>query len=189
MSETLPLAQRACLRTIADQPGPLSAADAFGRFAMSRHSIGRLLHNGCLSKEMIDDRSHYRLTEKGIATLRAAPAERRSAGDLCGAVTAPSTQSMIREISEELDLDKPGTPRSLRLAVRNPVLALPEAAAVKALPLDVRVALAGLLDGIRRSSREKAASAWARRKFQTAAYWAAVGVYARHIRNTILRQR
>lgn len=63
--------QRIYLNVIAQQDGPVPAADAFSRFRMSKLSIGRLIEAGAVEKEMIDGRSHYRLTKAGIAALAA----------------------------------------------------------------------------------------------------------------------
>ena len=61
--------QATYLRVLADQPGPVAAQDAFGRFRMSKLSIGRLLEGEYLEKEMIDGRSHYRLTALGVRAI------------------------------------------------------------------------------------------------------------------------
>lgn len=60
------------LRIIAEQPGPVPASEAFTRFRMSKLSVSRLIEGGMIQKEMIDGRSHYRLTAGGIAAVSAA---------------------------------------------------------------------------------------------------------------------
>lgn len=71
--------------------------------------------------------------------------------------------------------------RSTRAEVRNPVLALPGMARLYALPAPLRNALAGVLDEIAADARARADKCWFKHKAPMAAYWKAVGVYAKHI--------
>jgi hypothetical protein len=75
--------------------------------------------------------------------------------------------------------------RSSRPDVRNPVLALPSAAALADLPPDARAALRAVLLDIRADSRARADDSWRRSKAPMAAYWKAVSVYAGHIARTL----
>lgn len=63
----------------------------------------------------------------------------------------------------------------------NPVLALPAWDALSALPQEQRRALAALLRDLGADADTRAEKAWRTRKGPMAAYWRAVGVYARHI--------
>jgi hypothetical protein len=71
-------------------------------------------------------------------------------------------------------------PRSARPAVRNPLLALPAAQRVMALPPETRAALRGLLLEIRADAQVRAAECWRKHKAPMACYWKAVAVYAGH---------
>jgi hypothetical protein len=62
----------------------------------------------------------------------------------------------------------------------NPLLRLPAARALKALPPEQRQALALLLRELRTDANRQAELAWSRRKAPMAAYWRAVATYARH---------
>lgn len=66
--------------------------------------------------------------------------------------------------------------------VRNPVLALPSAARIAALPPAAREALEAVLYDLSQDARAKAEWCWLRHKAPMAAYWKTVAVYARHIR-------
>lgn len=70
--------------------------------------------------------------------------------------------------------------RSNRRDVRNPVLALPSARAIAALPADARQALRALLIDISADARARAEKCWRTHKAPMAAYWKAVAVYAGH---------
>ena len=76
------------------------------------------------------------------------------------------------------------TARSNRLDVRNPILALPAMARVRALPPAAREALAAVLDDVRADGAERS---WQQKKGPMAAYWKAVSVYALHIRRAVKR--
>jgi hypothetical protein len=65
--------------------------------------------------------------------------------------------------------------------IANPILRLPSAAAIQALPDEARGALRAVLLDLRRESADKAQTEWKRNKGMTAAYWKAVSIYAGHI--------
>lgn len=71
--------------------------------------------------------------------------------------------------------------RSNRADVRNPLLALPAAASIGALPADSRAALRDVLLAIRADAQSRAAECWRKHKAPMACYWKAVAVYAGHI--------
>ncbi|WP_231736705.1 hypothetical protein [Sphingobium sp. CCH11-B1] len=75
--------------------------------------------------------------------------------------------------------------RSSRAEVRNPVLGLPAARLILAMPADIRALLAVLLLDLAADSRCRARSSWDSRKAFVAAYWATVAVYAGHIARII----
>lgn len=70
--------------------------------------------------------------------------------------------------------------RSNKPTVRNPLLALPAAQRIKALPPDAREAVRALMSEIGADARTRAESCWRKHKAPMAAYWKAVSVYARH---------
>lgn len=72
------------------------------------------------------------------------------------------------------------TPRSAQAAVRNPLLGLPAMQQLQALPEAQRGPLAALLTELGAQAEERAGTSWRQRKGPMAAYWLAVGVYARH---------
>lgn len=77
------------------------------------------------------------------------------------------------------------TDRSTRREVRNPVLALPSAKAILALPEDQRRPLGILLRELAADADERASEAWRKRKGIMAAYWRAVSTYAKHLARSI----
>jgi hypothetical protein len=79
------------------------------------------------------------------------------------------------------------TARSNRIEVRNPILALPAMAKVRALPPAALEALAAVLDDVRTDAAGRAELSWRQRKAPMAAYWKAVSVYALHIRRALQR--
>lgn len=81
--------------------------------------------------------------------------------------------------------------RSRRREVRNPILALPAARRVYALPDDQRALLSALLEDLARDAGARAQDSWARHKAPMAAYWKACSVYARHLARLLrpLRRR
>lgn len=70
------------------------------------------------------------------------------------------------------------TCRSSRAEVRNPVLGLPAARLLQAMPADTRTLLAVLLLDLAADARHRSRSSWESRKVFVAAYWATVAVYA-----------
>lgn len=79
------------------------------------------------------------------------------------------------------------TARSDTALVRNPLLALEAMQALQALPEDQRRPLAALLEQLSTQAHSKAETSWRQRKGPMAAYWRAVGVYARHTARAIRR--
>lgn len=73
------------------------------------------------------------------------------------------------------------TDRSNRAEVRNPILALPAAKRLIALPKPIRDHLVEVLADMQRDARERAEISWRTHKAPMALYWKAVGVYAGHI--------
>lgn len=70
--------------------------------------------------------------------------------------------------------------RSSRADVRNPLMQLPSAAAIRRLPAEARAALRLLLLDMSQDARARAEHCWRRHKAPMAAYWKAVAVYAKH---------
>lgn len=70
--------------------------------------------------------------------------------------------------------------RGNRPEVRNPLLQLPAAAQIKALPPEAKAALRALLQEISADARIRAQVCWDKHKAPMAAYWKAVAVYAGH---------
>ena len=70
--------------------------------------------------------------------------------------------------------------RSSRPDVRNPLLSLPAAARIAALPPEARAALRALCTDLSKEARAKAEQCWRSHKAPMAAYWKAVSVNARH---------
>jgi len=70
--------------------------------------------------------------------------------------------------------------RSIRADVRNPLLQLPAAKELAALPPEAQAALKKLLIEIRNDCRVRAEECWRKHKAPMAAYWKAAGVYANH---------
>jgi hypothetical protein len=73
------------------------------------------------------------------------------------------------------------TERSNRADVRNPLVGLPSAAAMTALPIEARAAMRALLKDISADCRTRANECWRKHKAPMAAYWKANAVYARHM--------
>jgi hypothetical protein len=70
--------------------------------------------------------------------------------------------------------------RSSRPFVRNPILAMPGMAKLRALPLPAREGLRVVLVDLAADASDRADKCWRRHKAPMAAYWKAVAVYARH---------
>lgn len=72
------------------------------------------------------------------------------------------------------------TDRSKKPGVRNPLVLLPAAQQIAALPVEAREALGSLLREISADARVRAEKSWRTHKGPMAAYWKATAVYARH---------
>jgi hypothetical protein len=70
--------------------------------------------------------------------------------------------------------------RSSLAQVRNPLLALPGAKRLRALPPEAKTALRALLMDIRKDAQARAEQCWRKHKAPMAAYWKALAVYAGH---------
>lgn len=79
--------------------------------------------------------------------------------------------------------------RSARAEVRNPILALPAAAELLALPVEQRRILKRVLRQLKTQCREQEANAYAKRKGPMVAYWMAAGTYCGHIANVMAEGR
>ena len=75
--------------------------------------------------------------------------------------------------------------RSRRDEVRNPVLGLPSARLLHALPTETRLLLSVLLHDLATDARARSRKSWDSRKAFVAAYWATVAVYAGHIARSL----
>jgi hypothetical protein len=75
--------------------------------------------------------------------------------------------------------------RSNRVDVRNPIVALPGLAGLRAMPPHTREAVAVLLLDISSDARARAEKCWRTHKAPMAAYWKAVAVYAGHIARAV----
>lgn len=75
--------------------------------------------------------------------------------------------------------------RSAKAEVRNPVLALPSARLILALPPEQRRPLGILLRELAVDADDKAERSWRARKGIMAAYWRAVAIYAKHLARAI----
>lgn len=67
----------------------------------------------------------------------------------------------------------------------NPVLGLPAAVRLQALPPEAKAALVAVLRDIRSDAATRAEESWKRNKGPMAAYWKAVSVYALHISRAV----
>jgi len=75
--------------------------------------------------------------------------------------------------------------RSARREVRNPVLRLPAARGIMALPANQRRPLGILLRELSAQAAEDAHRSWKTNKGIMAAYWKAVSVYAKHLAHVV----
>lgn len=75
--------------------------------------------------------------------------------------------------------------RAARRDVRNPILTLPAAAAILALPAEQRRPLGLLLRQLAAEADAKAEESWRAWKGIMAAYWRAVCTYAKHIARAV----
>lgn len=73
-----------------------------------------------------------------------------------------------------------GRSKRERRIVANPLLGLPAAAKLQALPPESRAALREVLLELGEQSKAKSEACWRNHKGLIAAYWKAVGVYCRH---------
>lgn len=67
----------------------------------------------------------------------------------------------------------------------NPLLKLPAAQKLMALPPDQRSVLEALLRELRADADRQAEQSWKKRKGPMAAYWRAVATYARHVAHAL----
>jgi len=75
--------------------------------------------------------------------------------------------------------------RGARREVRNPVLLLPAAQGILALPIDSRRPLGILLRQLADQANDQAQTSWKQNKGIMAAYWKAVSVYSKHLARVI----
>jgi hypothetical protein len=75
--------------------------------------------------------------------------------------------------------------RGARREVRNPVLLLPAAKMILALPVETRRPLGILLRQLAEQAHDQANASWKSNKGIMAAYWKAVSVYAKHLARVI----
>ncbi len=71
--------------------------------------------------------------------------------------------------------------------IRNPLLGLPSAKGIEELDPAVRKALGALLRELGKDANVRAEESWTKGKGPMAAYWKAVGVYARHTARVVER--
>lgn len=67
------------------------------------------------------------------------------------------------------------------MGYKNPVMDLPAAKKLLALPADQREIIAEILTELRRESNDLAETNWRRKKGLIASYWRAVSTYSRHL--------
>jgi hypothetical protein len=79
---------------------------------------------------------------------------------------------------------RPRSAKTLR-EIRNPVLGLPAVAAIEELDPQSRKILGALLRELGKDATSRAEESWTKGKGPMAAYWKAVGVYARHIARVV----
>lgn len=75
--------------------------------------------------------------------------------------------------------------RSNRPDVRNPILQLPGALALRELDPATKEAIATALRSIQMDARTRAEECWRRHKAPMACYWKAVSVYAGHLARAV----
>ncbi|MEJ8837769.1 hypothetical protein [Ramlibacter sp. AN1133] len=85
----------------------------------------------------------------------------------------------LHKNGEHLEIQ--GIVRASRIEVRNPILALPAAAALTSLGTKDRNALAQSLADLKRECAARALPAWHQRRTQAATFWKAASVYCGHI--------
>lgn len=69
----------------------------------------------------------------------------------------------------------------------NPLLSLPSAKAILALPAEQRAPIEALFRDLRAEADALAEQSWSKRKGPMAAYWRAVSTYARHTAHALSR--
>lgn len=69
----------------------------------------------------------------------------------------------------------------------NPLLKLPAAQKLLALPPEQREAIEALMRELRADADKLAEASWKKRKGPMAAYWRAVSTYARHVAHALAR--
>jgi DNA-binding transcriptional regulator PaaX len=57
------------LKKLAAEPGPVPAQTMFDTMRISKLSLSRMVEAGVVQKQIIDGRSHYRLTARGVRAL------------------------------------------------------------------------------------------------------------------------
>jgi hypothetical protein len=75
--------------------------------------------------------------------------------------------------------------RSARREVRNPVLALPSAPFVQALPVEIRAPLGDCLRQLAREANAEDRAAWQGAGWRDSGYWSTAAVYAQHLARAI----
>ena len=75
--------------------------------------------------------------------------------------------------------------RSSAPDVRNPLLKLKSAAALRELPLTARAAVRSVMVGVRAESRRRADAGWNVRRVPAAAHWKCLAIYAGHVVNLL----
>lgn len=75
--------------------------------------------------------------------------------------------------------------RGARAEVRNPVLLLPAAQTIRAMPVEIRRPLGVLFRELAEQANTKAQVSWKSNKGIMAAYWKATSVYSRHVARVI----
>lgn len=98
-----------------------------------------------------------------------------------GPLDAPRESGHCAAVVDPAEVAAAAPSRSNRIEVRNPILALPGAATVQAMPPDTRAILRRLFLDMRDDARVRAAECWRRHKAPMACYWKAVSVYSNHI--------
>ncbi|SPA23747.1 hypothetical protein CBM2633_U10091 [Cupriavidus taiwanensis] len=102
----------------------------------------------------------------------------------CGEPWLPSTNDCWLRAPRRDSLAR-RTAAPLLMGYINPLLRLPAARKLLALPEDQRRAVAEVFRELRDQSNAEAELAWKRRKGPMAAYWRAVSTYARHVAHAL----
>jgi len=75
------------------------------------------------------------------------------------------------------------------MGYENPLLKLPAAQKLLALPPDQRQVIEALMRELRADADHQAEASWRKRKGPMAAYWRAVSTYARHVAHALSKGR